>query len=77
MKTLPDEQTLLTLLDDLKNAEEKAREICEMSKKIALKYQKKCKKLVKKNPKVLNNLSKCPYTIEQILDIDYYPEIAS
>jgi hypothetical protein len=41
MKTLPNEKTLLTLLDELKNAEHQAREICEMSTKIALKYQQK------------------------------------
>ena len=45
MKTLPDEKTLLILLDDLKNAEQQAREICEMSTAIALKYQKRIEEL--------------------------------
>jgi hypothetical protein len=45
MKTLPDEKILLTLLDDLKNAEQQAREICEMSTEIALKYQQKIQEM--------------------------------
>ncbi len=47
MKTLPDEKTLLTLLDDLKKTEQQAREICEMSTEIALKYQQKMQEIRK------------------------------
>ena len=47
MKTLPDEKTLLSLLDDLKNAEQQAREICETSTEIALKYQRKMQEIRK------------------------------
>lgn len=47
MKTLPDEKVLLTLLDELKNVEQGAREICEMSTEIALKYQRKMQEIRK------------------------------
>ncbi|MGK7930808.1 MAG: hypothetical protein AB4041_05170 [Microcystaceae cyanobacterium] len=51
MKTLPNEKTLLTLLDELKNAEQQAREICEMSTKTALKYQQKMQKIKQEDSK--------------------------
>ncbi len=51
MKTLPNEKILLTLLDELKNAEQQAREICEMSTKIALKYQQKIQDIKQEDSK--------------------------
>ena len=45
MKTLPEEKTLLAVLEDLKNAEQQAREICEMSTEITLKYQRKMREI--------------------------------
>lgn len=41
MKELPDEKILLELLALAKDFEQKAREMCEMSTAIALKYQKR------------------------------------
>jgi hypothetical protein len=45
MKTLPDEKTLLGMLELLKSAEQGAREICEMSTTIALKYQNRMREV--------------------------------
>jgi hypothetical protein len=41
MKELPDEKILLEMLEELKQAEQAARELCELSTAIAWKYQKK------------------------------------
>jgi hypothetical protein len=45
MKTLPDEKTLLAMLEHLKSAEQQAREICEISTEIALKYQQRMREI--------------------------------
>lgn len=41
MKELPDEKTLLEMLEVFKDAEVKAREMSELATAIAFKYQKK------------------------------------
>lgn len=41
MKQLPDEKTLLEILELARDFEQSAREMCEMSTAIAHKYQKK------------------------------------
>ena len=45
MKTLPDEKTLLAILEQFKSAEQQAREICEMSTEITLKYQRQVREI--------------------------------
>ncbi len=45
MKELPDEKTLLELLALAKDFEQKAREMCEMSTALALKYQKRVREI--------------------------------
>ncbi len=45
MKTLPDEKTLLALLEEVKNAEIIAREICDKSTEITLKYQRRMREI--------------------------------
>lgn len=45
MKELPDEKTLLELLALAKDFEQKAREMCDMSTAIALKYQKRMREI--------------------------------
>ncbi|NJK50075.1 hypothetical protein HC931_19790 [Candidatus Gracilibacteria bacterium] len=45
MKKLPDEQTLLEILELAKDFEQSARELCELSTAIAWKYQKKVSQL--------------------------------
>ena len=45
MKTLPDEKALLEMLELFKSAEQGAREICEVSGAIALKYQKRMREV--------------------------------
>lgn len=41
MKELPDEKKMLEILELIKEFEQAAREICEMSTAIALKYQRR------------------------------------
>jgi hypothetical protein len=41
MQKFPDDQILLEILEDLKLAEQAAREICQLSTEIALKYQQR------------------------------------
>ena len=45
MKTLPDEKTLLAMLEQFKSAEQQAREICEISTEITLKYQRRMREI--------------------------------
>lgn len=45
MKELPDEKTMLEMLELFKSAEQGARELCEMSTAIALKYQKRVREI--------------------------------
>ena len=45
MKQLPDEKTLLEMLEVFKYAEVKAREMSELATAIALKYQKKVREI--------------------------------
>lgn len=45
MKKLPDEKTLLAMLEQFKIAEQQAREICEISTEVALKYQQRRREL--------------------------------
>ena len=45
MKTLLDEKSLLEMLELFKSAEQGAREICEVSGTIALKYQKRMREV--------------------------------
>jgi hypothetical protein len=45
MKKLPDEKTLLEILELAKDFEQSARELCELSTAIAWKYQKKVSQL--------------------------------
>lgn len=45
MKELPDEKILLEMLEEFKQAEQAARELCELSTAIAWKYQKKVSQL--------------------------------
>ena len=45
MKKLPDEKTLLAMLEQFKIAEQQAREICEISTEVALKYQQRMREL--------------------------------
>jgi hypothetical protein len=45
MKELPDEKILLEMLEEFKQAEQVAREFCELSTVIAWKYQKKVSQL--------------------------------
>ena len=45
MKILPDEKTLLAILEQLKSAEQQAREICEISTEITLKYQRRMREI--------------------------------
>lgn len=45
MKELPDEKTMLETLELIKSAEQAAREMCEMSTAIALKYQRRVREV--------------------------------
>ena len=45
MKELPDEKTLIEMLEHFKLAEQAAREMCELSTAIALKYQKRMREI--------------------------------
>jgi hypothetical protein len=45
MKELPDDQILLEILEDLKLAEQAAREMCQLSTEIALKYQQRIQRV--------------------------------
>jgi hypothetical protein len=45
MKELPDEKTLLEILELVKDFEQSSRELCELSTAIAWKYQKKVSQL--------------------------------
>ena len=45
MKELPDEKTMLEMLELIKEYEQAAREICEMSTAIALKYQRRVREI--------------------------------
>lgn len=45
MKELPDEKTMLEMLELIRSAEQAAREICEMSTAIALKYQRRVREI--------------------------------
>lgn len=45
MKTLPDEKKLLEMLAVFQSAEQGAREICEISAAIALKYQSRMREV--------------------------------
>ena len=45
MKKLPDEKTLLEMLEHFKLAEQAAREMSELSTAIALKYQKRMREI--------------------------------
>lgn len=45
MKQLPDEKTLLEMLEVFKDAEVKAREMSELATAIAFKYQKKVREI--------------------------------
>jgi hypothetical protein len=45
MNKLPDEKILLEMLEEFKQAEQAARELCELSTAIAWKYQKKVSQL--------------------------------
>ena len=50
MKELPDEKTLMEMLEVFKDAENKAREIFELSTAIALKYENKLQKIEDRKP---------------------------
>ena len=45
MKELPDEQKMLKMLQVLKSAEEKAREMSDLATGMALKYQKRVREI--------------------------------
>ncbi|MGH2413642.1 MAG: hypothetical protein ACRDEA_08115 [Microcystaceae cyanobacterium] len=45
MKELPDEKTMLEMLELIKECEQGAREIFEMSSAIALKYQRRIREM--------------------------------
>jgi molybdenum-dependent DNA-binding transcriptional regulator ModE len=47
MKKLPDEKVLLEMLEQFKDAEQAAREMCEMSTRMAWKYQKRMQEIRK------------------------------
>ncbi len=50
MKELPEEKTLMEMLDVFKDAENKAREIFELSTAIALKYEQKLQEIEEQKP---------------------------
>lgn len=45
MKKLPDEKTLLEILELAKEMEQSAREMCELTTQIAWKYQKRVQQI--------------------------------
>lgn len=54
MKELPDEKTLIEMLELFKDAETKAREIFELSTAIALKYEKKLQEIDNRELRIVN-----------------------
>lgn len=49
MKTLPDDKKLLEMLAVFQSAEQGAREICDISTAIALKYQNQVRQAISKS----------------------------
>lgn len=54
MKELPDEKTLIEMLELFKDAENKAREIFELSTAIALKYEQKLQDMENRELRIVN-----------------------